>query len=193
MTNVYFVRHAQPDYNDHDDMLRPLTEKGLRDCALVREYLSGKEISRVYSSPFKRAVDTVRGFAECAGLDVTCVEAFRERRIAEEWIEDFRAYAQRQWADFDFSLPGGECLREVQERNIAALNALLDAHPGENIAIGSHGTALSTILHYYDDTFGYERFLEIVGLMPWIVHFTFDGGKCVGVESVDLFRQRDSI
>jgi len=29
MTTVYFVRHAQPNYENHDDMLRELTAKGL--------------------------------------------------------------------------------------------------------------------------------------------------------------------
>lgn len=28
MTNVYFVRHAQPNYENHDDLTRELTEKG---------------------------------------------------------------------------------------------------------------------------------------------------------------------
>ena len=30
-TNIYFVRHAQPDISVKDDMLRPLTEKGMAD------------------------------------------------------------------------------------------------------------------------------------------------------------------
>jgi 2,3-bisphosphoglycerate-dependent phosphoglycerate mutase len=189
MTNVYFVRHAQPDYQVHDDMLRPLTKKGLRDCALVSEYLSGRNISRVYSSQYKRAVDTVRGFAETCGLDIVRVEAFRERRIAGGWIEDFASYAKKQWADFDFALPGGESLRQVQVRNIAALNDLLAAHPGENIAVGSHGTALSTIMNYYDKSFDFNSFQKIVGLMPWIVHFTFDGKTCAGIECVDPLKR----
>lgn len=36
MTTVYFVRHAEPNYNNHDDELRELTEKGLEDRKLVQ-------------------------------------------------------------------------------------------------------------------------------------------------------------
>ena len=193
MTNVYFVRHAQPDYNVHDDTLRPLTEKGWRDCALVSEYLSGRNISRAYSSPYKRAVDTIRGFTETRGLDIILVEAFRERKISEEWIEDFTSYANKQWSDFDFALPGGESLRVVQTRNTAALHRLLIAHPGEEIIVGSHGTALSTIINYFDKSFGYENFLRIVGLMPWIVHFTFDGTTCIEIEQIDLLKRLSAV
>ena len=39
MTNVYFVRHAQSNYENHDDLTRELTEKGLQDCKLVTELM----------------------------------------------------------------------------------------------------------------------------------------------------------
>lgn len=56
MTNVSFVRHAQPNYENHDDLTRELTEKGLQDRKLVAELLRDKEIHAVLSSPFKRMV-----------------------------------------------------------------------------------------------------------------------------------------
>lgn len=39
MTNVSFVRHAQPNYENHDDLTRELTEKGLQDRKLVTELM----------------------------------------------------------------------------------------------------------------------------------------------------------
>ena len=81
MTHLYYVRHAQPDYSVHDDLTRPLTEKGMRDCALVTDFLTDKSIDRVFSSPYKRAVDTVQPFAAQAHLPVTLIDDLRERRI----------------------------------------------------------------------------------------------------------------
>ena len=52
MTKVFFVRHAEPNYNNHDDLTRELTEKGLRDRELVTEFLSDKEIE-YYVDTFK--------------------------------------------------------------------------------------------------------------------------------------------
>ncbi len=63
MTSVYFVRHAQPNINNHNNLTRELSEKGLADMVLVTQFLSDKDISAVLSSPYKRAVDTVKGFA----------------------------------------------------------------------------------------------------------------------------------
>ena len=61
---MYFVRHAQPLYSHENDRTRPLTEEGVRDTVLVLETLKDRDISRIYSSPYKRSMDTVRTTAE---------------------------------------------------------------------------------------------------------------------------------
>ena len=62
MTIVYFVRHAEPNYENYDDRNRELTAKGLADRKIVTNYLADKGIEAVLSSPYKRAIDTVRDF-----------------------------------------------------------------------------------------------------------------------------------
>lgn len=190
MTNVYFIRHAQPNYDNHDDMSRELSEKGLKDRALVTEFLQDKQIDAVLSSPFKRAVDTVGEFAEQQSFKVEIIEDFRERRIADCWVEDFRGFCKKQWEDFDYKMSDGECLREVQARNIEALKEALKKYAGKNVVVGSHGTALSTIINYYDNSFGHAQFEEIRGLMPWIVQFCFDGEECVQIRKYNVFTEK---
>lgn len=186
MTTVYFVRHAQPNYQNHDDLTRELTAKGMADRTLVTAYLWDKSIDALYSSPYRRSVDTLEDFARQKGLEITMIPDFCERKVGDGWIEDFDAFAERQWADFDYKLPEGESLKETQRRNIAALTALLTRHQGQSIAIGSHGTALSTVIRYYNPDFGYQDFQRIKGLMPWIVAFHFEGSDCKGITYLDL-------
>lgn len=189
MTNVYFVRHAQPNYNNHDDLSRELTEKGMADRKLVTEFLSDKDIHAVYSSPFRRSVDTVKDFADKHGLAITLIDDFRERRIDSGWIEDFESFARHQWEDFSYKLSDGECLGEVQDRNIRALRGIVEANKGRNVVIGSHGTALSTVINYFDPSFGYDEFEAIRKLMPWIVCFSFEEGQCAAIQKFDLLHQ----
>lgn len=182
MTKVYFVRHAEPNYDNHDDMLRELTPKGLEDRKLVTSFLSDKVIDAVLSSPFKRAVDTVKDLADKKGLNVEIIEDFRERKVGNEWVDDFHSFSRKQWADFTYHLKDGECLKDVQERNISALNDVLKRYKGKNIVVGSHGTALSTIINYYDSSFGYADFEKIRYVMPWVVLIEFDDDlKCIGI------------
>lgn len=191
MTTVFFVRHAEPNYGNHDDMLRELSAKGMEDRKMVTHFLSDQQIDIILSSPYKRAVDTIKDFADSRGHAIEIIASFRERKVDTGWIEDFTSFAQKQWNDFQYKLPDGECLQEVQDRNIAALKTVLEKHQGKNIVIGSHGTALSTIINYYDCSFGFEDFCKIKNVMPWIVSFVFDQDrKCREIKSCypDEFR-----
>lgn len=94
MTTIYFVRHAQPNYDNHVDEERELTKKGLEDRKLVSNYLEDKNIDVVFSSPFKRSVDTVKHFADKHNLSIELVDDFRERRVDSIWIEDFDIFVR---------------------------------------------------------------------------------------------------
>ena len=50
MTKVYFVRHAEPNYNNHNDALRELSSKGMKDRKLVTKFLVDKHIDVVLSA-----------------------------------------------------------------------------------------------------------------------------------------------
>jgi len=187
MTTIYFVRHAEPDLNIHDDDLRPLSTKGMSDSEFVTQFLKDKKIEIALSSPYKRSVDTILPFAEGAGLTVETIEDFRERKVDDVWIEDFTAFTRRQWDDFSYKLANGECLLEVQNRNIRALEEVLMKYKGKNIVIGTHGTALSTMINYYDNSYGYEDFQVIAQLFPWVVKMEFNDETWMSIEKIDLF------
>lgn len=187
MTTVYFVRHCQSDHSVHDDRTRPLTRKGMEDSKLVTEFLTDKGIEAVLSSPYRRAMDTVRDFAESKGLPIELVEDFRERAVGDRWLDDFMAFVKRHWEDREYREPGGESLRQVQERNIAALQKVLAEYGGKTIAVGTHGTALSSIISFYQPEFGFRQFAEIVDLTPWVVKFQFAGEACRSIMGYDLF------
>lgn len=188
MTKVYFVRHAQPNYDNHDDSLRELSAKGLEDRKLVTAFLRDKNIDIALSSPYKRAIDTIKDFTDAAGLEIEIIDGFRERKIDSGWIEDFDAFSAHQWEDFTYKLSDGECLHEVQQRNIKALDMVLEKYEGKNIIVGGHGTAISTVINYYDKTFAYSGFKRIRGKMPWIAEFSFDENKkLIEIKEHDMF------
>lgn len=185
-TTVYFIRHCQSDFSVRDDRSRPLTERGLWASRLVTRALAGRRLDRLFASPFKRAHDTVLDLARERGLPITPVEAFRERKVDDGWIEDFEAYARRQWEDFEHRSGTGECLREVQERNVAALNELLRCHADEHVAIAGHGTALCTLFHAFDPAFGFDAFWALVDRTPFVIEARFEDTTFLGREELHL-------
>lgn len=188
-TTIYLVRHAEPNYNNHDDVTRELTEQGLKDSLKVTAFLKDKGIDKIYSSPFKRAQDTVKDLADTLNLPIVLENDFRERRIDSVWIPDFNSFAQKQWQDFSYKLSDGESLSQVQNRNISALETLITVHPNQTLAIGSHGTALSTIVNYYQPLFDYSAFSQIKHLFPFIVKMTFTATECQSITLYDIHKE----
>ena len=65
-----------------------------------------------------------------------------------------------------------------------ALRNVLQDYAGQIVVIGTHGTALSTILNFYNPRFGLQDFLRIVSWMPYVIELTFDGDKLIGVKEL---------
>lgn len=84
MTHVFFVRHARPNYDNHDDFSRELSPQGMADRALVTRFLADKQIDAVLSSPYKRAVDTVKAFADQYGFPVQTIDGFRAAKACRK-------------------------------------------------------------------------------------------------------------
>ena len=68
---------------------------------------------------------------------------------------------EKRWDDFDFHEEGGESLNMVQQRNLEALMELLVKRKDQTIVIGTHGTALSTMLNFFDTSYQCADFLRI--------------------------------
>ncbi len=183
MTSIYFVRHAQPDYKFKNTSDRPLTNEGLQDRLKAADVLEKIDISAIYSSPYKRAYDTVLPLAERLGLEIVVDSRLRER-LSGDVVGDFLDFTRRQWRNFTFKTKVGECLQEVQERNIEAVKAILAAHPNQNVVVGTHGTSLSTIINYYISTSGFDDFLRIIDYMPYILKMNFDGERFISSEEI---------
>lgn len=185
MTAVYFVRHAQSDKTwQGSDRERPLTAEGLADSAEVTRALSDRGITRILSSPYTRTLQTVADLSGALGLPIETDEDFRER-CAGSWRGDnFLEFIEKQWADFSYHIMDGECLADVQRRNIAALTRVLGKYDGEIISIATHGTALSTIINFYKPEYGFGDFMRILDFMPYVVKMEFDGDKFISFEEI---------
>ena len=178
MTKVYFVRHAQPEHDWEEDRTRPLTEEGKKDSEIVLEFLKDKKIDAFYCSPYKRSMDTIAEAAAFFTKEIITDERLREREKGSDGNN--HGMFQKRWADHDYHEDGGESIVMVQNRNIEALNEILSDNTDKEIVIGTHGTALSTILNFYDNSFGCEEFLRIIDWMPYIIELDFEGDKLVG-------------
>lgn len=157
-TTLYFVRHAESVYVEGQERERGLTERGMLDAAKIADVLVQERIRWFYSSPYRRAVDTLRVLAGNCGCEITMEEDLRERKLSEKDLgkENFREAKQRVFLDPEFAFPGGESSVEAGKRAVAVLERILQQHAGEKVAIGTHGDIMTLMLNHYDPAYGYE-------------------------------------
>lgn len=78
---LFLLRHAAAGDRtkwDGVDAIRPVTKKGKRQAGALAEYLSGRGIERIYSSPYTRCIQTVEPLAEAIGAKVIEHDALAE-------------------------------------------------------------------------------------------------------------------
>lgn len=187
MTSIYFIRHAQPDHDWEEDGTRPLSDEGMNDSKRVTEFFREMEIEYYISSPYKRSIDTIKESADGHGISIILDERLREREsgLCGNNMEMFK----RRWENLDFHEECGESLKMVQERNIKAIFEILNNYKDANIVIGTHGTALSTILNYFEPSYCCDDFLRMIDFMPYIIRLDFDGINYIRKEELLIVKK----
>jgi broad specificity phosphatase PhoE/D-serine deaminase-like pyridoxal phosphate-dependent protein len=112
-----------------------------------------EDIAAVYSSDLLRALETAQAVARGSGDPVVTDTGLRERgfgsfegmsyaEINERWPEMGERWRRR---DPTFGAPGGETLTDFYARSIATTSRLAAQHPGQTIAIVSHGGVMDCL------------------------------------------------
>lgn len=191
-TTLYLVRHAQslPVMQQPEPEWR-LSPTGTAQAKGLVPVLTALEIARVYTSPYERCRDTLAPFATSRGLEPQIHDGLRERRIAGQWVPDFRDVWQRSWADFSYALEGGECSWTCRARIVAAIDEIVARHPGETLALGSHGAAIALFLHFVEPTFGIREASAL--RTPEIVKVTQSEGRYSWVRDFSAGKAFDAL
>ena len=64
LMDLYFIRHAEPDYSESDNYKRDLSTNGFVQASRLLYLFKNINIDGVYSSPYLRAINTVKPLAE---------------------------------------------------------------------------------------------------------------------------------
>ena len=154
---VVLIRHAEskPAANLPESEW-PLSRTGKIQAEALVKTLRIQGIEAVYSSPYLRAIDTVKPFAEAVGLEVHIDTNLRERELTHGFHADWKELIHKAWDDLTFALPGCESGLDCQARIRGCVDGLALRNHGRTIAVASHGNAIGLFLNSLDGTFGLE-------------------------------------
>ena len=159
MPRLYLVRHGETDWNRSGQIMGsrpvPLNANGMSQARELAQRLSTLPIQKLYSSPVDRARQTADIVASALQVPVTIENGLTEIGVGEwegkfwdELVDDIARinfYASPQ----DARPPGGETLREVQSRAVAAVQrTCLDEESGPVVLV-SHADIVRAILGHY--------------------------------------------
>lgn len=164
-TEVYLIRHAdalpgadEVSIGSYDD--QALSELGRRQARALAERLHDAGLAAIYASPIGRAYQTAEAVAEACGLGVRIEPGLREVALghigpsgevqlsAEEFAAALRqrlreiavvAMTSGRWSD----IPGSEPSGALRARVCEAVDRLAAAHPGQRLALVSHGGSIN--------------------------------------------------
>ncbi|MFC0214141.1 histidine phosphatase family protein [Paenibacillus chartarius] len=179
---IYLIRHAESVYVEGQERSRGLTAAGLADAAALCNRLKTAAIEQFFSSPYERAIQTIRPLADSCSLDITLVEDLRERAMGEFSPLSFIEAKRRVYEYVQFSFPNGESSVEAQSRIVEAVCQILKRHEGKTIVIGTHGDIMTLFLNYFDPGYGFECWQSTT--MPDIYRVRWQGQKIINVEGL---------
>ena len=152
-TMLYLVRHGATDANEQRPYILQgrtldgsLSSRGRQQAEAVSRFLKRFELSRIYCSRMRRAIETARSIAEPHDVEIEtidelvechvgCWEGMDWDSIMREFPDEYSAFmenpAENPYLD-------GESYGDVLDRTQPAIQQILERHPGESIAIVAH-------------------------------------------------------
>jgi len=158
-TQVLLIRHGQTAWNVEErprgraDV--PLDEAGRQQAEATARYIAARwTLSRVYTSPLSRAMDTAAPIAAAQGLEAQPLAGLLDIDYGK-WTGVDRSDLQNRYPDLYriwdetphlIRFPNGERLSDVRRRSTAALQEVVTRHPGQTVAMIAHTTVNRVLL-----------------------------------------------
>lgn len=158
MITIYLIRHSQPfrqllgEYNANEiEQIRneknPLSVDGEKYAEQMSNYSELLNIDSLYSSHYVRAMATAKYIAEKNNILLNVDERLGERKFGVNNISELpETFFEDQFRNWNYKLPNGESADEVSKRMNEVLLEILSNNKDKNVAIVSHGTAITTML-----------------------------------------------
>jgi probable phosphoglycerate mutase len=152
---LLLIRHGQTPANVRGELAtaRPgpgLTRLGRRQADAIPDAVAGEQIAAIYVSPLTRTALTAAPLARALGLDPVVREGLEEIEAGD--LEDLRdmpsviSYVTTAfgWAagNLDPRMPGAIDGHEFFRRFDDAIAVIAADHPGQTVAVVSHGAAI---------------------------------------------------
>jgi len=157
-TRLWLIRHAEVEaryqgvFGGQIDM--ELSPRGHQQAAALARYLRSKTINAIYASPMKRVQQTLAPFLKNGAPAQTILSGLQEVDFGDwsgyTWTEVREKFGVHPYDWLDEielgAVPNGENGVQFRARVEACLFKIIRRHPGEMVAIFTHGGVIRMML-----------------------------------------------
>ena len=131
-----------------------LSPQGHSQAEALAKYLRQTKFDAIYSSPMKRAQQTLAPLITHSKIQPTTISNLCEVHFGDwtglSWQEVHDKYqvSAFQWLEMleQAAVPNGECSRTFRARIEPCLREILQNHPGQNVAVVCHGGVINAYM-----------------------------------------------
>ncbi|MGR3764932.1 histidine phosphatase family protein [Rossellomorea sp. NS-SX7] len=165
MKTIYIVRHAKAEGQPFH---AALTAEGEGQAHRLASFLEQYPVEAIYSSPFKRALQTILPFAERTGISIHEDDRLGERILSEKDFSDWKEKLQRSFEDFSLAFPGGESNEQGMARAASFIEDVVKKDEN-HIVVVSHGNLTTLFLRYFDEKYGFDELFALTNPDVYLV------------------------
>lgn len=167
---IYVIRHCEAEGQPPEARL---TEKGEGQAADLAKFLSVVKIDRIISSPFVRAIESVKPFAEQMQQEIEVDERLSERILGTGHLPDWLDKLRETFDNLEVKFDDGESSREAMNRAVSVVADIMQSKV-ENTLIVTHGNLMSLLLKHFEPDFGFEQWRNLSNPDVFLLHFLGD-------------------
>lgn len=162
---ILLIRHGQTDWNMdgrwQGSLPVPLNDVGRAQARALAAHLRPNPIRAIYSSDLPRALETAEFLGAAVGVrpkpdtrlrefDLGIFQGLKRDEMMARYPAEWASFNADYW---DYTIPGGESRRMLQQRMWEAWMDVIARDEGPEVAVVSHGGALKLLLlRLFDDS-----------------------------------------
>ena len=156
-TIYYLYRHGETNWNIEnrikgqlEDLKTKFTKRGDKQINKISNLIKDNNVEAIFTSDLYRTKETSKRINKDLKLPLYYYKKFRglnmgvfQGKSMTEFLNNNEV--KKAFIDYNYIIPGGESINQLNERYIDGLNVISDNYNYEKVAIISHGAAISNI------------------------------------------------
>ena len=205
MGSIIFLRHGQAKNNTERVLAGrtpgvPLTDNGIDQAKTAAEYIEKMNVTKIYSSPIERALQTAEIVGNHNAIDVVSDERlieldmgkFTGMKYDEIFSKHGNVFLKFYSGDLELAHNGVETFAEVKSRVLDIIDHVVGQHKDENVLLVTHMDPIKAVLSSVMDLKPQSLFELIVANASLTVFNEYQGSlslKAINVMDPSRFDQ----